>query len=147
VWVLWVPLLHGRWGCLCRLGSEPYPCYTDQEPCHSESHNLIYFTRMVKAGNGAQWPVACFPMWVYHCLPRWLTKPKSKWSCMRFPLPILTGICARGAKPIGAFGLVYQRLPVCRSEFEPTVRNLYQSLPPRRRTGDQTRYTIQSWTV
>jgi len=25
---------------------------------------------------------------------------------MRFPLPILTGSCARGAKPIGGFGLV-----------------------------------------
>ena len=25
---------------------------------------------------------------------------------MRFPLPILTGICARDAKPDGAFGMV-----------------------------------------
>ena len=29
--------------------------------------------------------------------------------------------------------VVYQCLPCLRSEFEPTARNLYQSLPPRRR--------------
>ena len=104
--VPWVPLFYGGWLLPVGLGREPYPCYQDQEPCHSESHNLIYFTRMVKAGNGAQWPGLGQDRNAYQRLPRWLTKPKSKWSCMRFPLPILTGILARGAKPIGAFGLV-----------------------------------------
>ena len=31
---------------------------------------------------------------------------------MRFPLPILTGILARGAKPIGAFGMVVRPLTI-----------------------------------
>ena len=31
------------------------------------------------------------------------------WSCMWNPLPTLTSIRARGAKPIGAFGLVVPR--------------------------------------
>jgi hypothetical protein len=106
VWVVWVPLLHGCWLLPIGLGREPYPCYTDQEPCHSESHNLIYFTRMVKAGNGAQWPGLGQDRNAYHRLPRWLTIPKSKWPCMRFPLPNLTGSCAHDAKPIGGFGLV-----------------------------------------
>jgi len=35
---------------------------------------------------------------------------------MRFPLPILTEICARGAKPIGGFGMV-----------GPAITNTYQS--------------------
>ena len=52
-------------------------------------------------------------------------------------LPSLTKICARGAKPIGVLGLVYQCLPLCRSGSEPTVGHLYQSLPPRRRTRGQ----------
>ena len=112
VWVSWVPLFY-RFGLLpVGLGREPYPCYTDQEPCHSESHNLIYFTRMVKAGNGAQWPGLGQDRNAYQRLPRWLTKPKSKWSCMRFPLPILTGILARGAKPIGGFGMVVRPLTI-----------------------------------
>jgi len=46
---------------------------------------------------------------------------------------LLTRICARGAKPIGDFGLVYQRLPASGSGSTPAVRDLYQSLPPRRR--------------
>ena len=54
---------------------------------------------------------------------------------VRRRLPTLTGSCARGAKPIGVFGLVYQRLPVSGSGFGPTVCHLYQSLPPRPRTG------------
>ena len=49
---------------------------------------------------------------------------------MRFPLPNVTGICARGAKPIGAFGLVYQRLPVCRSGWDPAAGGHYQAPPP-----------------
>jgi len=37
------------------------------------------------------------------------TKPKSNGSCMRRRLPNLTSICAHGAKPLGAFGLVARR--------------------------------------
>ena len=48
-------------------------------------------------------------------------------------LPTLTGSCARGAKPIGGFGMVYQLLPTCRSGSTPTVHHLYQRLPPRTR--------------
>ncbi len=51
---------------------------------------------------------------------------------VRRRLPNSTRIDARGAKPIGDFGLVYQRLPYSRSEFEPVWVMLYQSLPPRR---------------
>ena len=112
VWVSWVPLFHRRWGCLCRLGREPYPCYRDQEPCHSESHNLMYSTRMVKAGNGAEWPGLGQDHDAYQRLPRWLTIPKSNGPCMRFPLPILTGILARDAKPIGRFGMVARPLTI-----------------------------------
>jgi len=47
----------------------------------------------------------------YQCLPTPETKPKTKCSCMWNPLPNLTGSCARGAKPIGAFGLEAAPLP------------------------------------
>ena len=47
----------------------------------------------------------------YHALPTPVTKPKTMWSCMWNPLPNLTGSCARGAKPIGVFGLVMDPLP------------------------------------
>ena len=46
-------------------------------------------------------------------------------------LPIVTGIFARGAKPIGDLGLVYQLLPRSGSGFDLPVCGLYQSLPPR----------------
>ena len=45
-------------------------------------------------------------------------------------LPNVTGIFARGAKPIGDFGLVYQRLPSDRSGPNPAMGDLYQALPP-----------------
>jgi len=45
----------------------------------------------------------------YHDLPRPQTKPKTMWSCMWNPLPILTNciaiLCSR-SEPIGGFGLV-----------------------------------------
>ena len=68
-------------------------------------------SRPVRVGNGLQWRALCTPFWVYHCLPTVETKPKSKWPCMCLPLPILTGILARGAKPPGGFGLVWHPLP------------------------------------
>ena len=46
-------------------------------------------------------------------------------------LPTLTGSRAHAAQTHGDFGLVYQRLPVCRSGSEPADNMLYQSLPPR----------------
>jgi hypothetical protein len=88
-------------------------------------------------GNVCRPPESCPPMWVYHRLPTRPTKPKSKWPCMRFPLPNITGSCARGAKPRGGFGLVYQLLPTSGSGSAPTVCDLYQQLPPRPRTGDR----------
>ena len=113
-----MPLFY-RFGLLpMRLGREPYPCYRDQEPCHSESHNLMYSTRMVKAGNGAQWPGSGQDRNAYQRLPRCGTKPKSKCSCMRFPLPILTGIHARGAKPIGRFGMVTPPITIAYHSFD-----------------------------
>ena len=48
----------------------------------------------------------------YQSLPTGETKPKTMWSCMWNPLPTLTRIRARGAKPIGAFGLVTVPLPI-----------------------------------
>ena len=47
----------------------------------------------------------------YQSLPTGETKPKTMWSCMCFPLPNLTNISARDAKPIGAFGSVQEPLP------------------------------------
>ena len=44
-------------------------------------------------------------------------------------LPSLTKICARGAKPIGDLGLVYQRLPLCRSGSPTILLHYYQRLP------------------
>jgi len=44
-------------------------------------------------------------------------------------LPNLTGIFARGAKPIGELGLVYQRLPRCRSGCASILIHYYQRLP------------------
>jgi len=55
------------------------------------------------------------------------------WCEADLVLPNVTKICARGAKPIGVFGLVYQLLPPSGSGSTPAVRDLYQSLPPRRR--------------
>jgi len=55
------------------------------------------------------------------------------WGDAYQTLPELWVPFARGAKPIGDFGLVYHRLPILRSEFEPAEVMLYQSLPPHRR--------------
>ena len=44
-------------------------------------------------------------------------------------LPNVTEICARGAKPIGEFGLVYQRLPGYGSECATILLCYYQTLP------------------
>ena len=49
----------------------------------------------------------------YQSLPTGETRPKTMWSCMWNPLPDLTSICARGAKPIGVFGLVRGPLTRC----------------------------------
>jgi len=54
---------------------------------------------------------------------------------VRRRLPNITGSCARGAKPIGVFGMVYQRLPTCRSGLEPAVRIHYQAPPPGNEDG------------
>ena len=54
-------------------------------------------------------------------------------------LPFVTKILARGAKPHGDFGLVYQRLPTDRSGSNPAAGGLYQPLPPRRRTTHRPR--------
>ena len=48
----------------------------------------------------------------------------------RLGLPLLIIFLAADAKTLGAFGLVYQSLPRCRSEFEPATSHLYQHLPP-----------------
>ena len=45
------------------------------------------------------------------------------------PLPNPTKICARGAKPIGRLGLVYQRLPGYGSECATILLCYYQTLP------------------
>ena len=68
----------------------------------------------------------------YQCLPTPETKPKTKCSCMWNPLPNLTGSCARGAKPIGAFGLVMAPLPFPTNRpfwLCAIIRQYYQSLP------------------
>ena len=50
-------------------------------------------------------------------------------------LPILTGFFAGVAQTIGDFGLVYQTFPCLHSGSNLRAGHLYQSLPPRRRTG------------
>ena len=139
VWVLWVPLFYGGWLLPIGLGRDPDPYHREHEPDHCASHNLMYSWRMVKAGNGLGRPEFCRPMWVYHPLPTPETKPKSNGSCMCLPLPILTGSCARGAKPLVVLvwsRILYHCLPFFGSGFDPWPYDLYQSLPPRRRTGD-----------
>ena len=65
----------------------------------------------VRVGKGAARQVPSQDGARYQSLPTGETKPKTMWSCMWNPLPNLTGSCARGAKPIGAFGLVREALP------------------------------------
>ena len=48
---------------------------------------------------------------------------------MCLTLPNLTKICARGAKPIGDSGLVYQRLPIDHSGSPTILVHYYQHLP------------------
>ena len=50
-------------------------------------------------------------------------------------LPNVTTIYARGAKPIGVFGLVYQRLPPVGSGLNPAADRLYQAPPPGNSNG------------
>ena len=50
-------------------------------------------------------------------------------------LPNVTKIYARGAKPIGDFGLVYQRLPLRVSGLNPAADRLYQTPPPGNEDG------------
>ena len=54
---------------------------------------------------------------------------------VRRRLPNITGSCARGAKPIGVFGMVYQRLPLCRSGWDPATGGHYQAPPPGNKDG------------
>ena len=65
------------------------------------------------AGNGGEWQVPSQDGGRYQSLPTPQTKPKTMWSCMCFTLPNLTKIRARGAKPIGVFGLVRGPLTRC----------------------------------
>ena len=53
-------------------------------------------------------------------------------------LPSLTIFYARGAKVDGDSGLVYQRLPTCRSGSEPAADRLYQAPPPGNEDGYDT---------
>ena len=53
-------------------------------------------------------------------------------------LPNVTKIYARGAKPIGRFGLVYQRLPLRVSGSTPAADRLYQAPPPGNSNGYDT---------
>jgi len=62
---------------------------------------------------------------------------------VRRRLPNVTKIFARGAKPCGILGLVYQRLPTCRSGWDPATGCLYQAPPP----GDKDGYDTLLWCV
>ena len=85
---------------------------------------------MVTVGNGAQWRGSATPSWVYHRLPRPGTRPKSKGSHMCRPLPNITGSCARGADPIGAFGLVRRRVTNCYHDLVCAGRRFLVGLDP-----------------
>ena len=63
-------------------------------------------------GKGSLWPGSSQTGAPYQSLPTVETKPKSKCSCMWNPLPNLTSIRARGAKPLGGFGLEAVPLPM-----------------------------------
>ena len=63
---------------------------------------------------------------------------------VRRRLPNITGSCARGAKPIGVFGMVYQRLPLCRSGWDPATGLLYQAPPPGNSNGYDTLLDVLS---
>ena len=92
----------------------------------------LFSRAVVTVGNGLQWTDRSgFTIAYQHPWPYQKHQP----PCMRITLPNITGILARGAKPIGLFGLVYQLLPLCRTGSNPAVPHLYQVLPPRRRIG------------
>ena len=60
------------------------------------------------------------------------------WCEADLGLPTVTKIFARGADTIGQLGLVYQRLPLCRSGPDPAADHLYQAPPP----GNKDRYYV-----
>ena len=63
---------------------------------------------MVSVGNDAQWRGQCeFTICYHEAAPYQI--PQAFDMCGR--LPNLTGSCARGAKPHGGFGLVWNPLP------------------------------------
>jgi len=57
---------------------------------------------------------------------------------VRRRLPNVTKIFARGANLLGVFGMVYQRLPTCRSGWDPATGCLYQAPPPGDKDGYDT---------
>ena len=79
----------------------------------------------------------------YQSLPTVETKPKTMWSCMWNPLPILTGSCARGAKPIGAFGLVPVPLPFPTNQPIWLCPTLPAPLPTLTTATDQTKRPLR----
>ena len=88
---------------------------------------------MVTPGKGLEWADRCgftnayqgaAPYQMHHVAGRFRR------------LPNVTRSYARGAKPIGAFGLVYQRLPLRGSGSNPAADRLYQAPPP----GNSNRY-------
>jgi len=54
---------------------------------------------------------------------------------VRRRLPNITGSFARDANLLGVFGMVYQRLPLCRSGWDPATGLLYQAPPPGNKDG------------
>ena len=88
---------------------------------------------MVTPGKGLEWADRCGFTIAYHgAAPNLMHHVAGRFR----RLPNVTKIYARGAKPIGVFGLVYQRLPPVGSGSNPAADRLYQAPPP----GNSNRY-------
>ena len=92
----------------------------------------IQLRRMVMVGNDCMVRGRCEFTIAYHeAAPNLMHHVAGRFR----RLPNVTKIYARGAKPIGDFGLVYQRLPICLSGSNPAADRLYQAPPPGNSNG------------
>ena len=86
-----------------------------------------------------------YAVYIYQTLPRGGTIPNAPWIRVRRRLPNITGSFARDANLLGVFGMVYQRLPTCRSGSDPATGGHYQAPPPGNKDGYYTLRELYVW--
>ena len=87
----------------------------------------LFISRLVIVGNEHMVAGRCeFTIAYQHPRPNQMHHVEGRFR----RLPNVTKICARGAKPLGDFGLVYQLLPPVGSGSVRWHGNLYQAPPP-----------------